>query len=80
MNAEDALLLGTRVRDREAMQVVVEPAHRVLDGDVQIPEGVVARHLDLPPDQRVGLLELDTEAQYQRLGGHFELAPAPTQP
>src|SRR5512134_3611738 len=67
VDAEDLLLLRTRVGNHEAMEMIVLPAHRVLDGDMQIPKGRVARHLDLAPDQRVGLLQLDTEAQDERL-------------
>src|SRR5262245_40516558 len=36
----------------EDVQMVVEPAHRVLKGDVQIPEAVGLGHLDSPPDGR----------------------------
>jgi hypothetical protein len=35
------------------VQVVVEPAHRVLKGDVQVPEAVGVGHLDSPPDRRL---------------------------
>src|SRR5690606_33518791 len=37
----------------ELMQVGVVPGERALDGDVQIPERAVARHLDAAPDQRL---------------------------
>ena len=37
--------------------------------------GVVARNLDLSPDQRVSLLQLDPKAQHKRLGWDHQLAP-----
>src|SRR5262245_61782996 len=61
------------------MQVVIEPAHRVLNGDVQIPESIVTRHLDLTPDQRVALQEFDAKAQHKRLGRNNQLASASPQ-
>jgi hypothetical protein len=46
----------------EDVQMVVEPAHRVLKGDVQVPEAVGLGYLDSPPDGRIhpdeGQLEL----------------------
>jgi hypothetical protein len=33
-----------RVEHAELMEMVVEPAHRILDSDVQIPEGVLLGH------------------------------------
>jgi hypothetical protein len=41
-----------RVEQPELVKVVVEPAHRILDGDVQVPEGVPLGHLDAAPDER----------------------------
>lgn len=37
----------------EFVQVGVVPAERALDGDVQVPEGAIARHLEATPDQRL---------------------------
>ena len=50
-----------RVGQPELVQVVVEPTHRILDGDVQVPERVGLGHLNAPPHERVGPLEHDQE-------------------
>ena len=43
------------------VQVVVEPTHGILDGDMQVPEAVGPRHLDGPPDRRRYLQKDDSE-------------------
>src|SRR5690606_10208067 len=50
----------------ELMQVGVSPGEGALDGDVQVPEGVVARHLQAAPDQGLDLLELDPDLEEDR--------------
>jgi hypothetical protein len=35
------------------MQMVIEPAHRILDGDVQVPERIALGHLNAAPDERI---------------------------
>jgi hypothetical protein len=35
------------------VKIVIQPAHRVLDGSVQIPERVRLGHLDATPNERV---------------------------
>lgn len=54
-----------RVQQPELVQVVVEPARRILEGDVQVPEGVSLGHLNAPPDERVGAGEHDQELAHQ---------------
>ena len=46
-----------RVGYFELVEVVVFPSHRVLDGNVEVPEAVVARDLDCPPHRRLHLLQ-----------------------
>ena len=50
-DGHDALLVS--VEQSELVQVVVEPPHGVLDGDVQVPEGIRLGHLNASPDERV---------------------------
>ena len=45
--------------DRELPEVVVEPSHDGLDDVVQNLERDRGRHLDLTPDQRIGVPQLD---------------------
>ena len=45
-------LLFRRVEQAELVKVVVQPAHGILDGNVQVPERVLLGHLDAPPDER----------------------------
>jgi hypothetical protein len=52
-NADGNDLLLRRIQQPELVEVIVEPPHRVLDGDVQIPEGVPFGNLDPSPHQRV---------------------------
>ena len=49
----DTTWLFRRVEQPELVKVVVQPAHRVLDGDVQVPERVLLGHLNAAPDERV---------------------------
>jgi len=58
----DPLLCG--VEQPKLVEVVVEPAHGVLDGDMEIPERVSLRNLDAPPDERVGPAEDDQELMH----------------
>src|SRR5690606_789399 len=60
----------------ELMQVGVSPGERALDGDVQVPESVVARHLQAAPDQGLDLLELDPDLE-DGLGHGAPLLSAP---
>ena len=60
----DRLLIG--VEQPELVKVIVEPAHRVLNGDVQIPERVLRGHLDATPDERFGAAQHDEELVHQR--------------
>jgi hypothetical protein len=59
----DADLLFARPRPGHAkdVQVVVEPAHRVLKGDVQVPEAVGFGYLDPSPDGRLDSDEYEFE-------------------
>lgn len=41
--------------------MTVEPAHGVLNGDVQVPKRIVGGHLDTSPNGRLGPLERDLE-------------------
>jgi hypothetical protein len=50
-NRHQCLLLG--VHQPELVQVVVEPTHGVLNGDVQVPERVVLRDLNPSPHHGV---------------------------
>src|SRR5438309_7865110 len=43
----------------EFVEMVVLPSHRVLDGDVQVPERVDVGHLDASPDGGLDVLEHD---------------------
>jgi hypothetical protein len=36
----------------EMMQVIIKPSHRVLDGNVQIPEIIIRRNMNSSPDQK----------------------------
>src|SRR3990172_9153577 len=47
---------GGRIEDFKLMQVVVEPAHGVLDGNMKIPKGVDSWHLNSTPDGRLDLV------------------------
>jgi hypothetical protein len=67
VDAEDHRLLCAWMGDGKAMQMIVQPAHRVLDHHMQIPECIVARHLDRAPYERIGLQQFDSEAQDERL-------------
>lgn len=68
------LLPGLGVDGEEFVKVIVLPTHRVLNGNVQIPEGITLWHLDPPPHQRVALRKDDEElAHVTSLG----LAPLP---
>src|SRR5690606_13528858 len=58
------------------VQVGVGPGERALDGDVQVPESVVARHLQAAPDQGLDLLELDPDLE-DGLGHGAPLLSAP---
>ena len=53
-----------RIRELKFVQVVVGPAHRILEGDVEVPEGVAGGHLDATPDGRLDLLERDLELEH----------------
>jgi hypothetical protein len=53
------------------VEVTVAPRECALDRDVQIPEGVVARNLDAPPNQRFDAQQLDSELQNRGFDGHF---------
>jgi len=43
--------------------MAVQPTHRILNGDMQVIERVVIRHLKPPPDRRIRLQEGDLELQ-----------------
>src|SRR5262245_3280 len=45
--------------DSELPEVVIEPSHDGLDDGVQDLERDRRRHLDLPPDQGIGMPQLD---------------------
>jgi hypothetical protein len=51
------------------MEVIVLPPHRVLDGDMQVPERVTPRHLNPAPDDRIGIHEDNEELVHQRARG-----------
>jgi hypothetical protein len=59
------------------VQVIIKPPHRVLDGNVNIPEGVLLGNLYDPPDWRVGHQKRYLELQENfRLGlnpGEFQM-------
>ena len=38
------------------VKMTVEPAHGILNGDVQLPKRIAGRHLDAPPNGRFGPL------------------------
>jgi hypothetical protein len=50
-NADGHHVPLSRIEQPELVEVVVQPAHGVLDGDVQVPERVLLGHLDSAPDQ-----------------------------
>ena len=41
------------------MEMIIEPTHRVLDGDVKIPEGIGERNLNAAPHQWIGSAQDD---------------------
>ena len=45
--------------------MIVEPAHHVLDGDMQVPERVPLRNLQPAPDERVCSAQDDEELVHQ---------------
>lgn len=45
------------------MQVLVEPAHAILNGDVQVPEVVVRGNFDPPPDRGLDVAQGDLQLQ-----------------
>src|SRR6266404_1454225 len=62
-----------RIDDDELVQVAVRPAHRVLDGDVEIPEGVGLRHQEAAPDEWVRIGEHDEDLEDVRWAGRLQM-------
>lgn len=61
------------VKEPELMEMIVEPPHRILDGDVEVPEGVRQWHLDSAPDKRIGPAQDDEKLmnEFGLLAGRF---------
>ena len=74
-NADLHRVARARPADAKKVQVVVEPTHGILDGDMQVPEGVGPGHLDGPPDRRHYLQKDDSELVDLDPGSHA-LCPA----
>ena len=51
------------MKESELVQVVIPPAHRILDSHVQVPKRVRPGNLNSPPDQRVRLRKDDKKLQ-----------------
>ncbi|MGK0169644.1 MAG: hypothetical protein ACI9W2_001367, partial [Gammaproteobacteria bacterium] len=47
----------------ELVQVIVEPTHRILNGDMQLPERIPGRHQQFAPDGRRNPQEFDAKSQ-----------------
>jgi len=50
-----------RFFDAEGVQMIVHPAHTVLDGYMQVPEGIPGGDLDSSPDKRTDLSKRNFE-------------------
>ena len=61
---------GGGISHVELVQVKVEPPHGVLDGDVQVPEGVRRGHFDPAPNDRLAMGEGDLENECLALALH----------
>jgi hypothetical protein len=73
----DAFHTPTRSVDyRELMKMIVQPTHGVLNRNMQIPEGIVLRHLNAPPNHRIGLTQHHEELM--NLRGTLPPAPSST--
>src|SRR5690348_17731062 len=59
------------------MQVVIQPAHGVLNGNVKVPEGVLLGNQDAAPDERVRSRENNQELMHERWlrPRHFRSSP-----
>jgi hypothetical protein len=64
-NADGHDLPFRLVEQPELVKVVIQPAHRVLDGNVQIPEGVALGNLNAAPHEWVGPSEDDEELVHE---------------
>lgn len=72
--SDTRLLAGLGVDGEEFVKVIVLPTHRILNRNVQIPEGITLWHLDPPPHQRVALRKDDEELAHVT---SLRLAPLP---
>jgi hypothetical protein len=48
----------------ELVKVAIQPAHRILYGDMKVPERVLLGHLDSAPHQRFSVAEHDKELMH----------------
>jgi|SRR5881296_3252718 len=59
-----------RLRHPEKVQVVIQPTHSVLEGNVEVPEAVGLGHLDSSPDRWRNPQEEDLELVHMSLLAH----------
>jgi hypothetical protein len=64
-NADGHDLLRLPIEKTELVKVIVKPSHRVLDGHVEVPEGVPLRNLEPTPDEGVCSAENNEELVHQ---------------
>src|SRR5438046_1575681 len=64
-------LARLRLRHPEKMQVIVEPTHRVLEGDMKVPEAIGLGDLDASPDGWSHVQEAEPELVHVSLLSHW---------
>jgi len=62
------------VSRKKRVQMVIEPTHGILNGDVQIPEGVVVGHFYFTPDRRCDVPQLDSKPKNRPFHRVFNLS------
>jgi len=64
-------LARLRLRHPEKMQVIVEPTHRILEGDMKVPEAIGLGDLDASPDGWSHVQEAEPELVHVSLLSHW---------
>gem|GEM_PF-4505023 len=63
-NSDFRLYTAMLWRRIEQMKVVVQPAHKVLDGNVEIPKGVRVWDIDHSPNLRIDFVQSNSESHH----------------
>ena len=63
---------GLGVSDSEHVKVIIEPSHRVLDRDMQIPESIAIGHLNPSPDRWIDSFKAYPKLEYLAFWHHFD--------